>query len=43
MRKIKIIPLVGIELDDIAIALSSSREDVKNLLGEPNNNFSESQ
>ena len=36
MRQIKIIPLVGIELDDIAIALSSSREDVKNLLGEPN-------
>lgn len=35
MQKIKIIPLVGIEFDDITIALYSSCEDVKNLLGEP--------
>ena len=35
MKKIKIIPLVGIEFDDIMIALNSSCEDVKNLLGEP--------
>ena len=35
MKKIKIIPLVGIEIDDIKIALYSSSEDVKKLLGEP--------
>lgn len=35
MKKIKIIPLVGIEIDDIKIALYSSREDIKKLLGEP--------
>lgn len=29
MKKIKIIPLVGIEFDDIMIALYSSCEDVK--------------
>ena len=35
MEKIKIIPLVGIEFNGAAIRLSSSRQDVKNLLGEP--------
>lgn len=35
MKKIKIIPLVGIEFNGAAIRLSSSRQDVKNLLGEP--------
>lgn len=35
MEKIKIIPLVGIEFNGAAIGLSSSRQDVKNLLGEP--------
>lgn len=42
MKKIKIIPLVGIEIDDIKIALYSSREDVKKLLGEPYNIWDES-
>lgn len=35
MEKIKIIPLVGIEFNDVTVALSSSQEDVKSLLGEP--------
>ena len=35
MQKIKIIPLVGIVFDDMTIALYSSCEDVKKLLGEP--------
>ena len=35
MQNIKIIPLAGIELNEVTIALSSSREHVKNLLGEP--------
>ncbi|MDE7312315.1 MAG: hypothetical protein K2N87_11965 [Eubacterium sp.] len=35
MQYIKIIPLVGIEVHDATIALSASRTDVENLLGEP--------
>ena len=42
MKKIKIIPLVGIEFDDITIALYSSCEDVKNLLGEPYSTWDDS-
>ena len=34
MQNIKIIPLVGIEMSDVSIALSASRKDVENLLGE---------
>ena len=42
MQKIKIIPLVGIEFDDITIALYSSCEDVKNSLGEPYSTWDDS-
>lgn len=35
MQNIKITPLVGIEFNNVTVALSTSREDVKNLLGEP--------
>lgn len=35
MGNIEIIPLVGIRLNDIAINLSTSREDVENLLEKP--------
>ena len=35
MENIEIIPLMGIKLNDKTIALSASREDVVNLLGEP--------
>lgn len=35
MGNIEIIPLVGIRLDDILINLSTPREDIENLLGEP--------
>lgn len=35
MQNIKIIPLVGIEFNDVTIALSASRKDVENLLGKP--------
>ena len=42
MQKIKIIPLVGIVFDDMTIALYSSCEDVKNLLGEPYSTWDDS-
>lgn len=35
MQNIKVIPCVGIEVNDRTIALSASRTDVENLLGEP--------
>lgn len=35
MKKIKLIPLVGMEFSDATIALASSQKDVENLLGEP--------
>lgn len=35
MQKIRLIPLVGIELNHVTITFSFSQEDVKKLLGEP--------